>query len=111
MQQRIEEGCLGTEGPEDRDLVDIGLDGNEARRRATEAMLGVDALCGVENSIAYFHRDANSKGETPTKQAGTCFHQMFTATKAVQRFVISGLAEARRALDLLPPSRFSQAVN
>ena len=55
VHQRIEERRLRPERPEDRDLVDVGLDGDEAGGGAAEAVLGVDALGGVEDSIADFH--------------------------------------------------------
>ena len=34
-----------------------GLDGDEARRGASEAVLGVDPFCGVEDAVADIHRD------------------------------------------------------
>ena len=55
LHQGVEERGFRTEGPEDRDFVDVRLDGDEARRRAAEAVLRVDALGGLEDSISDFH--------------------------------------------------------
>ena len=51
LHEGVEQRGLGSERPEDRDLVDVGLDGDEARRGSTKAVLGVDALGGFEDSV------------------------------------------------------------
>ncbi len=70
--ERFEQRGLGAERSEERDFVDAGLDGDEARRRAAEAVLGVDSFCGVENSVADVH-GAHPKAGLALMQVPTYF--------------------------------------
>jgi hypothetical protein len=52
LHERFEERGFRPEDSEECDFINAGFDGDESRGGATEAVLGVDAFCGVEDAIA-----------------------------------------------------------
>ena len=70
--QRFEQGGLGAECSKERDFVDVCFDRDEARRRAPEAVLGVDSLRGFEDSVTDVH-GGHPKAGTAWMQVPTYF--------------------------------------
>src|SRR5262249_19671189 len=55
LHERLEERRLRPEGAKEAHFVDAGFDGDEARRCAAEAVLGVDPFGGFEDAVTDFH--------------------------------------------------------